>query len=126
MARPPPTAGTGAPSKSTTAATGSAGQTPITFEQVVHMISESEAKHQSEMKALESSINQKLSRLDRVPTLWQITSVVGVGFAGFLAILAFAGDRFDGGIQFSTVAMQQTIEAKQLSEKTAQQLATQQ
>jgi uncharacterized protein HemX len=94
------------------------------------MLEASEEKLQSKMEAIESSISTRLSRLDNMPTLWQIFGVAGATagavIATILAILAFAGDRFDGGIQFSTVAMQQTLEAKQLSEKNERQLAEQQ
>jgi hypothetical protein len=69
------------------------------------MIDQSKREHLKEYELFQSQVSGKLSKLDRLdhyPTTWTIVYVVVgavVAIIGLmLTILAFAGDRFDGGL----------------------------
>ena len=101
--------------------TESAGEAVSLHHMLHRMITESEQKTEAKFQSLESSIDKKLARLDQVPTIWQMATLVmatAVGVLGiFLAILAFGGDRFDGGVQLSTGTMKEVYETQKRSEE---------
>lgn len=87
-------------------ATLSGGETKqyATYEMVRDMIAQSEEKVTSKLESIETRIDQKLSKLDNVPTTSTMIFTVGgalvAGLSLLMAILAFAGDRFDGGLGY--------------------------
>lgn len=66
--------------------------------------------------------SQVISRLDNLPTKWTTIGVGASVLLGVIAVLAFAGDRFDGGIAASSISVQQAVEAQRISVE-AQELA---
>ena len=56
-----------------------------------------------------------LARLDRMPSNWSMAGMIAAAtatiFGGLLAVLAFGGDRFDGGVQAASASIRQAIEA---------------
>ena len=67
-----------------------------------------------------------LSKLNHIPqTSTLITTVVGTGvsiLALFIAVFAFGGDRFDGGVQLTSASVQQAIEAQQIARSNREQV----
>lgn len=55
-------------------------------------VAEAKSDLRADIVTLEGKI---ISRLDRMPTIWQLLSAVGAGVLATLAILAYAGDRSD-------------------------------
>lgn len=51
----------------------------------------------------DARFSEILSRLDRLPSLWQLFAVSAGSIATIFAILAFASDRFDGGLAASAI-----------------------
>ncbi len=124
MARSPSSAG----SRGTAAVSLSAGSggadAPISFLQATKLIETSEEKTLAKMQALESRIDVRLSRLDDIPT-WsqQLVLALSIGvstivtLAGLLvAFLSFGGDRFDGGVQYTSATYQNAAEAKKAAD----------
>lgn len=66
---------------------------------------------------LEKSIMPMKGRLDKLPTTWAMVSIAGATFLGLLAVLAFAGDRFDGGMSAGTSFAQEIAAQKARDEK---------
>jgi hypothetical protein len=70
----------------------------------------------SEIKGLHlevSTQNREISaNIKSLPTKWSVVGgiVAGIGLA--IGIFAYGGDRFDGGVQVSSVSVQQAQEAK--------------
>lgn len=89
---------------------------PLNFDMVQHMIHQAEKTAEAKLDSLQQSINAKLSRLDHMPTMWQIVGSVASGvIAGALAIIAivsYASDRFDGGVGLGTEISDRFIENK--------------
>ncbi|SDA40376.1 hypothetical protein [Mesorhizobium qingshengii] len=111
-------------------ASQSADMTAVTREELDAKLDRSEAR----IETVETRINASLDRLSgeihslraevgAKPGLLQLVSV-GVASAvtiigTILAVLAFGGDRFDGGVQVSSISVQQAQDAKQKSDETA-------
>jgi hypothetical protein len=89
------------------AAAVAGGEPPaLSFDAVRHMIEQSEKATEAKFDSLRESIDRKLSRLDHMPSFWQLagiifTSVVA-GAGVIIAIVAYASDRFDGGVGLGT------------------------
>lgn len=66
-------------------------------------VAEVRSDSRANLAEIKSLIDVKLSRLDKLPTLWQVVSAVvaaAVATVGLLlAILAYTGDRVDGTVQ---------------------------
>ncbi len=58
---------------------------------------------ESKLSTQTATIITRLDQAKQPPSLWQIISVVATAFVGGLAILAFASDRFDGGLSASSI-----------------------
>jgi hypothetical protein len=78
---------------------GSAGQdTIVSRRDIRDMIMDSEAKQEVKFNQFIADVNLQLSKLDKMPTT---PAIIGMGVTFLIAafaILAFASDRFDGGI----------------------------
>lgn len=62
-------------------------------------------------------LNQRMSDLEkRMPSWWSILGAVMIGVATVLAALAFAGDRFDGGISLADQRQEQLERDRQQDE----------
>lgn len=73
---------------------------------------------EAKLSAQTATIITRLDQSKPAPTLFQISSVVGAAFLGVFAILAFASDRFDGGLAASSIKDQ--IAAEQVKRDAAQ------
>jgi hypothetical protein len=66
------------------------------------MVDAAKVEMAGKIEALEKSIEAKLSKLNDIPTTTQAIFMIGgaaiASVLAVLAILAFAGDRFDGGV----------------------------
>jgi hypothetical protein len=113
------------PSEGVTGSTAS-DQGPATQEWVRKMIDRSEERLENKIDQLKESIDKRLRRLDSMPTFTQLLYVAAALFAfcltSVLAILAFGGDRFDGGVAFTASTYHQSAEARRLSENNAKQI----
>jgi hypothetical protein len=58
---------------------------------------------EAKLSAQTATIITRLDQSKPAPTLFQISSIVGAAFLGSFAILAFASDRFDGGLAASAI-----------------------
>ncbi len=65
-----------------------------------------------------------LSRLERMPSTWTVIAAGVSVFLGIVGVLAFGGDRFDGGVQVTTAAVERAIEAQRLAKENAEQIRT--
>jgi hypothetical protein len=67
-----------------------------------------------------------LTRLEHLPSTaslaWIIAGAVVTTVGLILGILAFGGDRFDGGVQVSSASVQQAIDAREIAEQNAEQV----
>ncbi len=120
-------AGTAASKGGTTKDTGSGEQdVHVTHQWVRDMMDNLEKHTETKMAALNASIDAKLARLDSVPTFLQLVVVVGGAAVGavtlVLAIVAYGGDRFDGGSQFGSFTVEQTLRTRQLSDENTRQI----
>lgn len=79
---------------------------PIDYATVANMIKQSEEKIEVKLTAIEGRIDQKLSRLNQIPTESRMIFLGLVGLASmagiFLALLAYGGDRADSGVAVGT------------------------
>lgn len=66
---------------------------------------------------LEKSIMPMKGRLDLLPTTWTLISVAGATLLGGLAIVAYAGERFDGGMAASAAFSQEIAAQKARDDK---------
>jgi hypothetical protein len=102
----------------------------LTYQVVTDMINRSRESLDANMSALEARIDNRLARLDSIPTynqlLWVVGTVVIGGFfavlTAFITILSYGGDRFDGGAQFGSYTVEQTLEARRQSDDNAKQI----
>lgn len=65
---------------------------------------------EAKLSAQTATIITRLDQSKPAPTLFQISSIVGGAFLGAFAILAFASDRFDGGLSASAIKDQIALE----------------
>lgn len=69
-------------------------------------------------------LNQRLANIEaRSPTWWSILGAVMIGVGSILAALAFAGDRFDGGVGLASQQLEQ-LQRDQAQSEQLQQLLT--
>lgn len=85
-----------------------------------------EARIGESLGRVEASINAIKQELDEKPGLVSLIVTVATGAASILgigiAVLAFGGDRFDGGVQLSSISVQQAQDAKNIADQTARQV----
>lgn len=91
------------------------------------MIADSEIRADGKMAVLESKIDAKLAKIDQLPSLAQLIgslAVTGIAIIGVtIAVITFGSSRFDGGAQFASSLVGQTLEAKRQSEENAKQIS---
>jgi hypothetical protein len=87
------------------------------------MIVQSEEKVSAKLESIETRIEQKLSKLDHVATtpalVYTVAAAVITLLGLMIAILAFAGDRFDGGLGYGTNIGDKVIESRLSMEENA-------
>ncbi|MEP0708648.1 MAG: hypothetical protein ABJL17_08970 [Parvibaculum sp.] len=71
------------------------------------------------MEATEARIE---STLKAIPNRYEFYALLLTVFLGVVAILAWGGDRFDGGVQVATGFAESTIETQQLAKQNAEQI----
>lgn len=83
----------------------------------------SNANVQQSIATLTTEIQTEFRSVPRTSSMVITAATSAIAIIGIiLAVLAFGGDRFDGGVQMSTASVEQAIEAKKLGEKNESQL----
>lgn len=79
-----------------------------------------EARIGESLARMEASIGGIKSELDKKPDLQSLIITVATGVVSVIGILigvlAFGGDRFDGGVQLSSVSVQQAQDAREVAQ----------
>lgn len=77
-------------------------------------------------KDVTSSLALMAAEIKHLPTTWTMISAIGASSVAVitivLGVIAFGGDRFDGGVQVTSVSTQQAIEAQQLARENSEQI----
>ena len=109
----------------------------VTYQVVEHMIATLEAKTEAKLTEVRShadkqrlelvaqiaaSSNEIKMELAKKPGTGTFVATVIGAIAVVVGVLAFGGDRFDGGVQLTSVSVQQAQEARDLSVENARQL----
>ncbi|MFQ5953768.1 MAG: hypothetical protein ACE5JZ_01730 [Kiloniellales bacterium] len=85
-----------------------------------------DAKIETVRVANDARFDEVISRLDHVPTTASMLATAAgaiVTIAGILlALLAFGGDRFDAGVQLTSVSVEQALEAQRLAKENTERL----
>lgn len=111
----------------------------VTYELVEKMIAVSEAKLETKLVELRGHVDglrvELGAQLNSVSSEIKIEIAKKPGTGAFIAtvlaaiavvvgVLAFGGDRFDGGVQLTSVSVQQAQEARDLAKQNAEQIQT--
>lgn len=111
---------------------------PVTYALVQHMIQTSEAKTEVKLNELRGHVdnlrNELSGELTSVSSSIQLELAKKPGTGAFIAtvigaaalvvgVLSFGGDRFDGGVQVSSISVQQAEEARALALRNAEQIS---
>jgi hypothetical protein len=87
------------------------------------------AQNDARFAEVRSGLNDVLAQLkilsdkvDDKPSLKWIIGVAFVGFLGVVSVLAFGGDRFDGGVQVQSALSERAIASARLAEENARQI----
>jgi hypothetical protein len=87
------------------------------------------AKNDARFAEVTSGLNTVLAqisilseKIDGKPSLNMLVGVAVVGFLAVVAVLAFGGDRFDGGVQVQSTLSESQIESQRLSQENARQI----
>lgn len=123
-----------------TATTGTKSATAandISYQVVEHMIAASESRTEAKMVELRAHVDKLkvdlTAEVERATSSIQMELAKKPGTGAFIAtvlaamaivvgVLAFGGDRFDGGVQLTSISVQQAQEAKDLAAENAKQI----
>lgn len=108
--------------KSTPYADATSGPSPlVTFDVVRGMIQDSETKMASKIESIETTINSRLEKLDHLPSnvslFFTAAGAALTVFLAVIAILAWGGDRFDGGVQMSQDSAAEIVGMRELTDQ---------
>jgi hypothetical protein len=137
------TTGTVAPKRreatlsATTGAKGAANDPALTYQVVEHMIAAAESRTDVKLVELRAHVDtlkvDLTAEVERSASGIQLELAKKPGTGAFIAtvlgamaivvgVLAFGGDRFDGGVQVTSVSVQQAQEARDLAIENAKQI----
>lgn len=99
------------------------GGEPIVDAETLRYVDKSMEAVRAQNDARFAEVLAQLRKLNDIPTFGKmVLTAVGVGVGGvtlIIGVLAFGGDRFDGGVQISSVSVQQAEEARQIAKENA-------
>jgi hypothetical protein len=123
----------------TTGPKGATGEPAITYQVVEHMIAAAESRTDVKLVELRAHVDtlkvDLTAEVERSASGIQLELAKKPGTGAFIAtvlgamaivvgVLAFGGDRFDGGVQVTSVSVQQAQEARDLAIENANQIRT--
>lgn len=81
------------------------------------------AQNDAHFAEVRSDISAISAKLDDKPGILSIIGIAVAGFLGVVSVLAFGGDRFDGGVQMQSTVSQIAVENQKISQENAQNIA---